>query len=91
MDLDTFVQNPLRNKGGVSYAQPLTVFCKTTARAGNTCSTWMMSVSAAHCSTTVTPNLAVFCKRVGKRDLKENGEIALWVIIRCPSKCEGWY
>lgn len=88
MDLDNFVQNAPRNKG-VSYTKTLTMFCKTAARAGHTSSTLMMLVSAVGCSTTATPNLAVFFRRAGRRDLKENGEITLWVTIRGPSNCEG--
>jgi len=58
MDLDILVQNALRKKG-VSYATKLRMFCRTSARAGNTCSTWLMLVSAVGCSTTATLNLAV--------------------------------
>lgn len=73
MDLDAFVCNALRNQG-VSYAKILITFCKTIARAGNTCST--MLVSAAGCRTTATPTLAVFCRRAGRRGLKETGDIS---------------
>ena len=87
MDLDTFVQNTLRKKRGFLRQNPYNVLQDNSQSREHL----MMLVSAVGCSPTVTPNLAVFCRGVGKRDLKENGEIALWVIIRGPSKCEGQY